>query len=160
MAFCSQENKAEKLALLKTIIPGSWRWTLAVHDHSELVLTIREAPVNLITANNIVMRRTNVLMPTSHHLNQYHVRNEYSGELGDLFQKIADAMFKGNHNNSRPEIDHHDVGWYVTINIGDYKSPFKYNPLRKDPKAFDRVKEMAQMKAKIAKLEAALGVKL
>jgi len=36
-------------------------------------------------------------------------------------------MNNGNHNNSDIQTDYFDVGWYITVNLGKYDTPYIYN---------------------------------
>lgn len=131
MAYMSQEKKKEIQAELKKIIPLDWKWSLSVHNHSTLQLTIRQAPVDLI----------GLRIPTPHHLknkwndkeekrpeymglNYCYLENTYDGELLRLFERIKGAMMTGNHDNSDIQSDYFDVGWYIDISIGRWSKPF------------------------------------
>lgn len=131
MAFMSQENKKRKEAALKTIIPKSWRWSLAVDHHSTLVLTIWEAPVDLIAAIN--KRASETYRPEffaarvrENHaqVNHYVLSNQFEGATLELFEKIKAACMEGNHDRSDIQSDYFDVGWYFQIDIGRWNKPF------------------------------------
>ena len=48
MAYMSPERKAVIAAELKRVIPKGWKYSLAVHNHSTIVLNIVAAPVDLL----------------------------------------------------------------------------------------------------------------
>ena len=48
MAYIDQTKKAKIAANLKKVVPAGWKYSLAVRNHSTIVLTISAAPVNLI----------------------------------------------------------------------------------------------------------------
>lgn len=125
----SQENKKEKLAALKKIIPKSWKWSLSVNHHSTLVLNIYSAPVDLIEEINRCnkLNARNGFDPpverTYAQVNEYYLAKQFDKTLPKMKQ-IFDAMMQGNHNNSDPQTDYFDVGWYVDIQIGKWDRPF------------------------------------
>jgi hypothetical protein len=128
MAHVSQSKKAEALKLLKGVIPAGWKWSLSVHNHSRLVLTIYSAPVDLIARvcrtaveNN---RSTEYINGTHYEVNQYHLGNQFSGQLLSIFQKIVDALNHGNYDRSDISTDYFDVGHYISIHIGRWDRPF------------------------------------
>jgi hypothetical protein len=57
-------------------------------------------------------------------INHYHIGN-YPEEFQGLFTELKNAMNDGNHDNSDAMVDYFDVGWYVEINIGSWKKPYK-----------------------------------
>ena len=50
MAYMTQSNKKRIAEKLKTVMPTGWKYSLAVRDHSKLVLTIQAAPVDILRA--------------------------------------------------------------------------------------------------------------
>lgn len=52
MAYMSQEKKAKIAAKLKQVIPHDWKYSLAVHHHSTIILRISAAPVDLVANYN------------------------------------------------------------------------------------------------------------
>jgi hypothetical protein len=132
MAYMSQENKAKLAVEIAKVMPENWKWSLAVRHHSTLVLTIRQAPVDLIEENLVCASRPEP--SSSRTLNVYHLNGEFSNKLLKIFESIKGAMMFGNHDNSDSQSDYFDVGWYIDINIGDNDSPFRYVP-KKSTKA-------------------------
>ena len=129
MAYMSQENKAKLAVEIGKVMPTDWKWTLAVRHHSTLVLTIRQAPVDLISENLVCASRPEP--SSSRTLNVYHLNGEYADKLLKIFENIKGAMMVGNHDNSDSQSDYFDVGWYIDINIGDCDSPFRFKPASK-----------------------------
>jgi len=124
MAFMNQERKAPIAAELKRVIPQGWKWTLGVRNHSTIVLNIWAAPADLLG-----MIRTNVRCEVGHHFDLYMPRRGdfmkgAPAEIAELFDRIADALYRGNHDRSDLQTDYFDVGWYVDVNIGTYERPF------------------------------------
>lgn len=132
MAFMSQERKAGIQAELKSVIPSSWKWSLAVRHHSTIVLTIRSAPVDLVerlTRGRCLDSDWRPTILCEHHytMNPYHWREaiDDGDNLVVVFGRIFDALFRGNHDNSDSQIDYFDVGWYVDVEIGRWNKPFE-----------------------------------
>jgi hypothetical protein len=155
MAYMSQENKKKIAAELKKVIPATWKWSLAVHHHSSLMLTITSAPVDLIGMAQGWQTR-NDPRPEYYGLNKYYLDHDFSGEMLATFEAIKSAMNNGNHDNSDSQTDYFDVGWYTDISLGRFGRPFTCNPDAKPAKAVDpRLAEIAELKRKIAAMEAA-----
>jgi hypothetical protein len=159
MAFMNQERKATLAVEIAKVMPTNWKYTLRVNHHSTLVLTIRQADVDLIGENHVCASRPE---PSScRSLNEYNLQGEYSDKLFKIFENIRGAMNVGNHDRSDVQSDYFDVGWYITINIGDGESPFVYVPKKRTrkasrpagmPKGLSQAEEMAWMKNRIIQL--------
>jgi hypothetical protein len=125
MAYVNQELKKRVQADLKQVMPRKWKWSLAVRHHSTLVLTIRQAPVDLLQEfRNAGASITP--MEGYYSLNPYHWDKlpHLSNKLRTVFAGIFEAMNKGNHDRSDVMTDYFDVGWYVDVQIGAWNSPF------------------------------------
>lgn len=158
MAHMNQVNKARLAIEIAKVMPKGWKYSLSVRHHSTLVLTIQEADVDLIGENRICQLRAEG-RPSHHDVNEYHIGNEYSGKLLDIFTKIKAAMMIGNHDRSEPMTDYFDVGWYIDIKIGKYERPFTYRV----PQSKTRCKVAVEptyeeLKAKIAALESKVSL--
>lgn len=119
----SQEHKKEIASLLKQVMPKSWKYSLAVRNHSSIVLTIRSAPVDLVTPFT-----THFVEPQTHvDVNPYVCLERLEGqpELQEIFSKILDCLNHKNHDRSDSQTDYFDVGHYVDIHIGKWNKPFE-----------------------------------
>jgi hypothetical protein len=106
MAFMNQEKKAAIAAELKKVVPANWKYSLRVRHHSEIVMTISKAPVDLNAYNNDDLPE------------------EQLAELDKIFDAIHAALNLNNHDNSDPMSDYFDVGHYWHVSIGTYEKPF------------------------------------
>ncbi len=133
MAYMSQERKAEIAVELKKVMPHNWKYSLGVHHHSTLQLTISAAPVDLVNEYLEFVRRN--ARPDSGwfehkndyvQVNEHHLDTQFEGKRLAQMQAIKSAMMKGNHDNSEPMTDYFDVGWYISIDFGRYNKPFQF----------------------------------
>jgi len=127
MAFMSQERKAALAVEIAKVMPKAWKYTLKVRHHSTLVLTIRQANVDLIKENMVSQTRDGGKLDYIS-LNEYNLQGHYSDKLLKTFESIKVAMNIGNHDHSDVQSDYFNVGWYVDINIGAFQSPFRFVP--------------------------------
>ncbi len=127
MAFMNQEKKTVISNALKAVIPADWKWSLRVHHHSTITLTIRSAPIDLVAAYNAKDRNsTSRFQPSTGYmqLNTHHLENAFEGELLALFEKINTALNTGNHDRSDIQSDYFDVGFYAYLHIGEWNKAF------------------------------------
>ena len=132
MAYMSQEKKKEIAANLKKVMPHGWKYSLGVNHHSTIVLTISEAPIDLIAEFNDVCRRNfnnrgNDFQPAreSIQINEFYLDRQFEGKRLEQMQAIKAVLNTGNHDRSDSQTDYFDVGWYVSINFGRWNKPFK-----------------------------------
>jgi len=124
MAYVDQDKKAKIAVALKAVMPKGWKHTLAVRNHSTVVLTITAAPFDLIRA----MSGNDWFDPqtaTKASVNNHHVRECFADEcVADVFEAIVGALNTDNHDRSDLMTDYFDVGHYVDIRIGRWDRPF------------------------------------
>lgn len=139
MAWMNQERKALIAAELKKVVPAGWKYTLAVRNGSTIVMTVTQAPVDIIGEMLRVSsekdfsassKKDPTQRPTNMDVNPYYLDRQFDGELLGTMSKIMDALNlrnvsgKGNWDNSDLMTDYFDVGWYVDLNIGSWNRPF------------------------------------
>lgn len=127
MAYMNQERKSILAAALKKVVPTGWKYTLAVRHHSTIVMTITEAPVDLIAEINASGQPRDAVGHTS--INPYRFDKAFGPSLPTI-KAIFAALNTGNHDNSDVMTDYFDVGWYVDVNIGRWDKPFVCNDAR------------------------------
>jgi len=121
MAYMNQERKAALAAELKKVMPQGWKYSLAVRNHSTIVLTITDAPFNILGGLGREAASGHAT------INTHWIRECFADEcLADVFEKIAAALNVGNHDRSDIMTDLFDVGWYVDIQVGRWDKPFKF----------------------------------
>lgn len=128
MAYMNQEKKAAIAANLKKVVPAGWKYSLAVRNHSTIVMTITQAPFDLIRA----FPKSEYFDPetaTEVSVNPYHYRSHIEDEcVADVVGAILEALNTGNWDRSDVMTDYFDVGHYVDLRIGKWDRPFKYVP--------------------------------
>lgn len=119
MAFVDQVKKAMIAAAVKPLVPAGWKYSLAVQHHMAIVMTISEAPVDLLGA--VLPSNTREVeapaKPTHRDVNPYYVEHSFDGELLVVMKRIVNALNTGNHGRS-------DGGHYVHLQIGKWDQPF------------------------------------
>lgn len=133
MAYMSQEKKAEIVANLKKALAGSnVKWTVSVHHHSTICLSIASGPIDFAESYNrlgvLQSRYPGDFQPcTNNHLqvNQYHYRDHYDGEALAFLEKAIPCLFgSGYFDRSDIQTDYFDCSWYVRVDIGKWNKPY------------------------------------
>ena len=133
MAYVSQELKAKLSPAIKLVCKKfGVKASLAVRNHSTLVLNVKSGPIDFIGNLNKVCSvapgadrygpyRAAV---GSIDVNPYHYRDHFDGKALAFLSAILPVMNTGNHDNSDIQSDYFDVGWYVDVNIGAWNKPY------------------------------------
>lgn len=129
MAYMNQERKSILAAALKKVVPTGWKYTLAVRHHATIVMTITEAPVDLIAEINACALGGDRHVVGHTTLNPYHYERSFGPSLKTM-RAIFEALNTGNHDRSDLMTDYFDVGWYVDVNIGRRERDFVCNDAR------------------------------
>lgn len=125
MAYMDQAKKAKIAAALKHVVPQGWKYTLSVRHYSTIVMTVTEAPFDLIRAFK-ASERFDPERAAYIKVNPYHCRDHIDDEcVADVLDRIFAALNTDNHNRSDYQADHFDVGHYVDLGIGRWDRPFR-----------------------------------
>ena len=131
MAYMSQQQKKLINANLKPILKKyGIKATLAVRNHSTLVLNIYSSPIDFISnfndtcGKNVSMARFSPATSNCD-VNPYWYKEHFSGVALNAVGEIVAVMNDGNHDNSDLMTDYFDVGWYVDVNIGKWNKPYE-----------------------------------
>lgn len=136
MAYMSQENKKSKAPAIKAILKKyGIQGSIGVHHHSTLVLNIKSGDIDFIgNYNQVGTENENYAhngrfqsADGSIQVNEFHYDKHFSGDAKNFLGEVIDAMMVGNHNNSDSQSDYFDIGWYISINIGQWDKPYIYN---------------------------------
>ena len=133
MAYMNQQRKAELAPAIKAACQKyGIKASLAVRNHSTLVLNIKEGPIDFISNFNDGQLKHSRGLPerpqvTQQHMtvNTYWYKEHFTGKALEFLTEAITAMRVGNHDNSDPMTDYFDVGWYIDINVGDWNKPYK-----------------------------------
>lgn len=132
MAYMNQEKKKLINEALKKVVPENWKYSLRVHNHSSITMTIKSADMDLlgeIANNNSNLVNKHELKDSYFSVNHYHLEKTFSGPTLEIFKNIVNALNTNNHDNSEIMTDYFDVGHYVHLQIGSYDKPFTYTPV-------------------------------
>ena len=133
----NQEKKAKIAPAVKAILKKyNVKGSLAVRNHSTLVLNIKSGGVDFIesyieTESNVRhgnrMSEDQIAYIRKHNtldVNPYWYHEHFSGIAKEFLTEVFSAMNAGNHDRSDVMSDYFDVGWYVDVNIGNWKQPY------------------------------------
>jgi hypothetical protein len=133
MAYMSQEKKAKIAPVVKAVLKKyKVKGSLAVRNHSTLVLNIKSGAIDFI--ENFISTDRNALSEEqvryirankSLDVNPYWYQEHFDGKAKKFLTEIMSAMNDGNHDRSDAQVDYFDVGWYVDVNIGNWKKHYE-----------------------------------
>ena len=132
MAYMNQERKAQLAHGIKAICKKyDVKASLAVNNHSTLVLNIKQGSIDFIGNFNEVCAKIPrpehlPFRPANDHIsvNTFWYHEHFSGTALAFLKEIIPALNVGNHDRSDIQSDYFDVGWYVDINIGQWDKPY------------------------------------
>ena len=128
MAYMSQEHKAKLAPTIKAICKRyDVKASLAVRNHSTLVLNIKQGPIDFIGNYRETVRENSLLREREIRaldVNVYHYKSHFTGQALKFLEEVITAMSAGNHDRSDIQTDYFDVGWYIDVNIGRWNSPY------------------------------------
>jgi hypothetical protein len=133
MAYMSQDRKSELAPAIKAVLKKyGVKGSLAVRNHSTLVLNIKSGPIDFIGNLNKVCAvapgadRYGAYRPAvgSIDVNPYHYQSHFDGKALAFLSAVMPVMNTGNHDNSDIQSDYFDIGWYIDVNIGAWNKPY------------------------------------
>jgi hypothetical protein len=129
MAYMSQENKAEKAPVIKSILKKyGLKGSLSVRHHSTLVLSISEGPINFYENMIETAKEQGAeikYISEEIQVNPYWYKKDFTGVALEAMSELVEAMNGNNWDESDIQTDYFNVGWYIDINIGKYNKPYK-----------------------------------
>lgn len=123
MAYMSQERKKALVAKAKPILSKyGVKATFAVRNHSTLVCNIKSSHIDFM-GGDLVWKKSSL---TSEYMdvNPYHYENQFQGRALAFLKELIPVMNDGNYDKSDIMTDYFNVGWYIDINIGEWKKPY------------------------------------
>jgi hypothetical protein len=134
MAYMSQEHKAKLAPTIKAICKRyGIRATLAVRNHSTLMLTIKQGKIDFIGNSNQVCGNDHYQVArgfkpnTSGYesVNPYHYRSHFSGRALEFLQEVIPAMYGPDYfDHSDSQSDYFHCSHYIDVSIGRWNSPY------------------------------------
>ena len=138
MAYMSQEKKAKIAPVVKAVLKKyNVKGSLSVRNHSTLVLNIKSGAIDFIenyistdssyrnykqlSEEQVRYIRSNKSLD----VNPYWYHEQFSGKAKKFLEEIITAMNAGNHDRSNAQVDYFDVGWYIDVNIGNWKKHYE-----------------------------------
>jgi hypothetical protein len=121
MAYMNQEKKAKIAPAVKAILKKyNVKASLAVRNHSTLVLNVKQGPIDFIKdfGDDESAAKFGI------QVNPYHYKSHFTGKSVKFLSEVITAMNDGNHDRSDIQSDYFDVGWYVDVNIGQWNKPY------------------------------------
>lgn len=133
MAYMSQEKKKELAPRIKKVLEKyGIKGSLGVHHHSTLVLKIKSGKIDFVQDYNETMQSKpyglpNYWQPAKDHIdiNTYRYKDNHSGEALKFLSELLPIMNEGNWDKSDIMTDYFNVGWYVSVHVGDYSKPYE-----------------------------------
>jgi len=132
MAYMSQQKKAEIAPQIREILSRyRVKASLAVRNHSTLVLNIRSGDIDFIgnyqdrrQGWDSQHRQENQTPLRYLQVNPYWYQEHFTGGALDFLTEVFTAMNRGNYDRSDAQSDYFCVGWYVDVNIGQWNRPY------------------------------------
>jgi hypothetical protein len=134
MAYMSQEHKAKLAPTIKAICKRyGIKATLAVRNHSTLMLTIKQGSIDFIGNSNQVCGNDHYQVArgfkpnTSGYesVNPYHYRSHFSGRALEFLQEVIPAMYGPDYfDHSDIQTDYFHCSHYIDVSIGRWNSPY------------------------------------
>jgi hypothetical protein len=121
MAYVSQELKAKIAPQVKAILKKyKVKGSLAVRNHSTLVLNIKEGALDMYQD----FGKPEDAEKFGIQVNPYWYKDHFNGKTKAFLSEVIPAMNAGNWDKSDIQTDYFNVGWYVSVNIGQWNKPY------------------------------------
>jgi hypothetical protein len=132
MAYVSQELKARLSPAIKAVCKKyGVKASIAVSNHSTLVLNISQGKIDFITDYNTATSnrpggfRNGTPAKDSIQVNTYWYKEHFDGESYHFLNEVIPLMNDGNYDKSDAQVDYFNVGWYIDVNIGRWNKPYQ-----------------------------------
>lgn len=132
MAYISKETKAKLAPGIKAVLKKyGMKGTIATPRNTSLTINLREGDLDII-GNMINTRNMNPTAydrideaPTYLQVHQYHIDQNYSGEVAEFLTELFAAM-RGDvwYDNSDIQTDYFDTAYYLNVNVGKWDKPY------------------------------------
>lgn len=133
MAWMNQERKAQLAPGIKAVLKKyGVKGSISVNNHSTLVVTLKEGPLDFIgEANRYNREYAERRGERFHEVKGYYQANPYRPDtyaddvISEFFRELTQAM-RGNLWYDRSDImtDYFDTAYYLNINVGRWNKPY------------------------------------
>ena len=129
MAYVSQELKAKIAPTVKSILKKyGIKGSLAVRDHSTLVLNIASGEIDFVSnfndCSNAAHPKGREVRDGYIQVNPYYYSKHFAGRALECMEELVAAMNDGNFDESDSQTDYFHVGWYVNVNVGKWNKAY------------------------------------
>jgi hypothetical protein len=134
MAYMSQDHKAKLAPTIKAICKRyGIKATLAVRNHSTLMLTIKQGEIDFIGNSNQVCGNDHYQVArgfkpnTSGYesVNPYHYEKHFSGRALEFLKEVIPAMYGPDYfDHSDAQTDYFHCSHYIDVSIGRWNNPY------------------------------------
>lgn len=134
MAYMSQDRKSELAPAIKAVLKKyGVKGSLAVRNHSTLVLNIKSGPIDFISNLNKVCAvapgadRYGTYRPAVDHIdvNPYHYQSHFDGKALAFLSAVMPAMYGPDYyDRSDIQSDYFDCSHYIDVNVGSWNKPY------------------------------------
>ncbi len=154
MAYVSKETKAKIATALKAAkLPATLKYTLAVRHHTELVVTIRQAPAvalddyiadqNALSMDEANARARRAAFEAGEaQVNEFHMERQFEGQTLKMLQTIMTTIKTAGEwfDKSDSQTDYFHTAFYITLQFGG-NTPCKFVGKRRKAKPAEAVVE-------------------
>jgi len=134
MAYINAEETKVKRDKLKQAFP-KFKFSVRNDNHLSINVSILSGPLELpyhVTDKYRNPFEVSQVDGRGCSINQYWYQEHYSIDHHPLnaqwlpvLQGILGILYEGNHDNSEPQTDYFDVGWYVNLELGHWNKPYE-----------------------------------
>ena len=134
MAYMNQDRKSELAPAIKAVCAKyKIKASLAVRNHSTLVLNIKSGPIDCIGNLNTVCAvapgadRYGAYRPAvdSIDVNPYHYQSHFDGKALAFLSEVIPFMYGPDYyDRSDIQSDYFDCSHYIDVNIGAWNKPY------------------------------------
>ena len=125
MAYVSQELKAKLAPAIKAVCKKyGVKASLAVNNHSTLVLNIKSGKIDFINDYGSTPESRADAEKFGIQVNPYWYKDHFNGESYHFLSEVIPLMNSGNWDKSDAQIDYFNVGWYISVNIGKWNKKY------------------------------------
>ncbi|MES2206712.1 MAG: hypothetical protein V4525_07950 [Pseudomonadota bacterium] len=128
LTFIQQQKKSMMPFMKNVLVKHNVKGALSIKNHSRIVLTVRAGNINFLSSYIPLMgenKKLNYLDVRLHSDKQFTLSRFKPGKARDFISDCYDVLMKSNWDNSEPELDNFNVGWYASIMIGNEKKPYE-----------------------------------